>query len=168
MPNIGEPLHWHQRHLAWNAWANREVLAAIRAATTVPPRVHGVMAHIVGAERLWLRRLGHDGTVLPVWPQLSIDHIDSELRSLSADWNAWSASLDDAALARVVDYINTKGEPFSNTVADILSHASHHSAYHRGQIATLLVQSGELPAYTDYIECVRRGFLDGGWPGITG
>ncbi|HEX7878438.1 MAG TPA: DinB family protein [Candidatus Eisenbacteria bacterium] len=151
-------------NLAWNAWANRETLASLRAASHVPSRALGVIGHIVGAERLWLRRMGHDSAPLPVWPQLTIDHIDSELRSLSIDWDAWTAGLDEDSLARFVDYTNSKGESFRNTVVDILSHVTHHSSYHRGQIATLMVQAGEVPACTDYIECVRRGFLDGGWP----
>jgi len=153
-----------RRHLTWNAWANRETLNALRAASHVPSRALGVLGHIVGAERLWMRRMGHDSPVMPVWPQLTIDHIDSALRPLSADWDEWTAALDEAALAGVVDYTNSKGEPFTNTVADILSHVVLHSSYHRGQIATLLVQAGELPAYTDFIECVRRGHLGNGWP----
>jgi uncharacterized damage-inducible protein DinB len=122
------------------------------------------MAHIVGAERLWLRRMGHNSLVMPVWPQLTIDHIESELRSLAIDWRDLTAALDDPGLARLVDYANSQGESFRNAVADILVHVVNHGAYHRGQIATLLVQGGELPAYTDFIEAARRGHLDGEWP----
>ncbi len=38
----------------------------------------------------------------------------------------------------------------------MLTHTVIHSAYHRGQIETLLRQAGSAP-YTDYIHYVRRG-----------
>ena len=59
-----------------------------------------------------------------------------------------------------VEYTNSKGEPWVNAVADVLHHVVMHSAYHRGQIAGDLRAAGHEPAYTDYIEAVRRGHLD--------
>ena len=66
--------------------------------------------------------------------------------------------------ASVVMAHNTKGERWTNTVADVLTHVALHSSYHRGQIATLLGRAGEAAAVSDYIESVRRGYLEGGWP----
>jgi len=34
-----------------------------------------------------------------------------------------------------------------------------HSAYHRGQIATAMRAAGYAPAYTDFIHCIRQGFV---------
>ncbi|HEY6147556.1 MAG TPA: DinB family protein [Thermoanaerobaculia bacterium] len=36
-------------------------------------------------------------------------------------------------------------------------HVVIHGGYHRGQIAAELRAAGFTPAYTDYIEAVRRG-----------
>jgi uncharacterized damage-inducible protein DinB len=35
-----------------------------------------------------------------------------------------------------------------------------HSAYHRGQIASLMRAGGSAPAYTDFIHAVRRGLIE--------
>ena len=153
------------RDFAYNAWANREALRSLLAANTVPTRAAEVMAHIVGAEWTWLRRLGHPAPDLPVWPAQSPHECDAQLRALSSAWKECLASITAESLSREVAYTNTKGERWANTVADVLTHVALHSSYHRGQIATLLGRAGEAAAASsDYIECVRRGYLKGGWP----
>ena len=46
-----------RRQFAYDEWANREVLTAIRAAGSVNERSLQLMAHILAAERVWLERL---------------------------------------------------------------------------------------------------------------
>src|SRR5262245_34049907 len=152
------------RELAYNVWANRQAWQSLSAAKTVPPRAAEVLNHIVGAEWHWLGRLGHPNPGLPVWPAMPLAECGAQLRALSAAWQAFLAGVTEESLGREVAYTNTKGERWANTVADILTHVVLHSAYHRGQVATLLGRAGEAAAYSDYIECVRRGHLDGEWP----
>jgi uncharacterized damage-inducible protein DinB len=120
------------------------------------------MAHIVGAESEWLRRLGRPAPDLPVWPALAPEDCARFLPALSDAWGALLGGPSADDLNRIVQYTNSKGERWSNTVADIVTHVTLHSSYHRGQIATLLGRAGESVPYTDYIEFVRRGYGDGG------
>ena len=53
-------------------------------------------------------------------------------------------------------YTNSRGEAWTSTVEEILTHVVIHSAYHRGQIASDVRASGGVPAYTDYIHAVRQ------------
>lgn len=152
------------REFAYSAWANRECLRSLLAARTAPERAVAVLAHIVGAEWLWLQRLGHGSARTQVWPALPLAECEGELRELSQAWRAYLAGLGPDSLAKEIRYTNTKGEPWSNTVHDVLAHVALHATYHRGQIASLLRQAGETAASTDYIECVRRGHLARGWP----
>jgi uncharacterized damage-inducible protein DinB len=93
-----------------------------------------------------------------VWPELSLQQCEEESRKLTA---AWTAYLDAGRqLDATVGYKNTKGEPWTNSVADILTHVFMHSAYHRGQIATDMRQAGFTPAYTDFIHGVRQGLVE--------
>ncbi len=71
-----------------------------------------------------------------------------------------SASFLPAGLAETVVYKNSKGEPWTSTVEDILTHVLLHSAYHRGQIASQVRAGGEQPAYTDFIHAVRQGLIE--------
>ncbi len=78
---------------------------------------------------------------------------------MATAWRGYLADLTPAALGAETRYTNTKGERWINTVADLLTHVILHSAYHRGQIAAEVRASGAEPAYTDFVEAVRRGFV---------
>ena len=59
--------------------------------------------------------------------------------------------LNDYDLDNMISYQNTKGEIFTNSVQEILFHASNHYTHHRGQIIADLRASGIEPIITDYI-----------------
>lgn len=138
-----------QRLFAYNTWANREVIAS-------HPVSLDVLAHIIGAEQLWLGRIRVDPTHAVVWPKLTLAECAAAVDRLDAEWQR---VLDAEDRGRKVEYTNSKGERWTNTVDDILTHVVLHGSYHRGQIATLVRQGGARPAYTDYIHCVRQGLI---------
>jgi uncharacterized damage-inducible protein DinB len=140
---------------AYERWANREALRSIRAAGT-PARALKLLAHIVAAQALWLARLKGEKPPLPVWPELSAEECERHLATTSAAWEAYLDGLGDSGLSALTSYTNSKGEHWSNTAADVFLHVAMHGTYHRGQIASDVRASGHTPAYTDYIEGVRR------------
>jgi uncharacterized damage-inducible protein DinB len=156
-------LHAHfQQTTQYNAWANRQALDSLKAISEPPSKAVHILAHIVGAERLWLARIefGRSPHKWPiVWPELTLDECASALDELATQWARLLDATPAAGLTRVQNYLNSKGEPWFSAVGEIITHVTHHSAHHRGQIATLLGAAGHTPAYTDYIHAVRQGFL---------
>jgi len=150
-----------KRLFAYDAWANREALASLRAAAeALPERARRRLAHVVGAQKLWLARIEVAGGDPPaVWPDLTLDEIGAAIGDLGARWSLLVTGLDEVELARSVTYVNSKGEPWASKVGDVLMHVVLHGGYHRGQIASDLRDAGFTPAYTDYIEAVRRGWI---------
>ncbi|MBA3443268.1 MAG: DinB family protein [Gemmatimonadales bacterium] len=146
-----------RRLLQYDAWANRETLESLRKAAP-PPKSLRWMAHIVGAEFIWLARLRGETSPLAVWPELDVGACGARLEELSRRWPEY---LDDTSksITGIVSYTNSKGEVWTSTVEEILTHVPFHSAYHRGQIATDLRAAGMVPAYTDYIHAVRQGCI---------
>lgn len=145
-----------RRLIDYDSWANRETLGALRR-TTAPARSLRWMGHIIGAELLWLARLQGRPPSLPVWPDLSVNDCAQQLGQVS------SALLESAVasqLDRRVAYTNSKGEAWTSTVEEILTHVVIHSAYHRGQIASDLRAAGQEPPYTDYIHAVRQRLIE--------
>jgi len=142
----------------YDAWANREFLAALQVIRTPPPRSARLLAHIVAAEWLWLNRLQGETQRLAVWPEFTVDQSREEFAPLP---DLWSRFLGSAAerLDAPARYVNSKGEPWTSTVHDIVTHVVLHSAYHRGQIATDMRAAGFDPPYTDYIHATRKGLL---------
>jgi uncharacterized damage-inducible protein DinB len=118
------------------------------------------MAHILGWLRLWLARLHQEPPALPVWPNLDLEACAAELPGLLADWMRYLEDLDDDGLSDGVAYRNSKGEFWTSTAGDILTHVVLHGGYHRGQIAAAVRAAGGEPAYTDFIHAVRTGLVD--------
>lgn len=149
-----------RRQFAYDAWANREVLAGLRTSAQPAPRPLQLLSHILSAERLWLERIRKQPQTLPVWPDFTFEQCQSQIDGLAQMWREFLAQLPPAALAENVSYKNSKGEPWTSTVEDILTHVLLHSAYHRGQIASQVRAGGEQPAYTDFIHAVRQGLVE--------
>jgi uncharacterized damage-inducible protein DinB len=149
-----------QRMLAYDDWANAEVVAAIRAPGAPPPRALRLFSHIVGAGWVWLSRLKPGGETMAVWPELTLDRCEAELPKLRRAWLDTLSGLGADRLEQPIAYTNTKGEPWRSTVQDIVTHVVLHAAHHRGQIATEMRVAGRVPASTDFILCTRMGFLD--------
>lgn len=148
-----------RRLLRYDIWANRETLRSL-SRSPAPPKSLRWLAHIVGAERLWLARLREEPQPMPVWPELDVQGCADGLEDLSRRWADYLRDDIPARLSDSVSYTNSKGEAWTSTVEDILIHVTIHSAYHRGQIASDLRAAGLEPAYTDYIHSARQGLIE--------
>jgi uncharacterized damage-inducible protein DinB len=155
-------MQYFRRQFCYDAWANGEAFSAIKAASNPLniDRPLKVLAHILSAERLWLERLRQQTQSTPVWPESGVTQSEAQMAEVHRLWRDFLFELPDAQLSQSANYKNSKGEPWSSTVQDILTHVLLHSAYHRGQIAILLREAGANPAYTDFIHAVRQGFIE--------
>ncbi len=148
-----------RREFAYDEWANREVLKAIRASGGATERSLQLMAHIVAAERVWLERLKQQPQSVPVWPKPDLEQCEAEASELGRLWLEFLDLITAGDVAQSISYRNSKGEEWTSTIVDILTHVVMHSAYHRGQIASHMRASGQTPAYTDFIHGVRQGLI---------
>jgi len=148
----------------YDAWANRECLAAMRAAQSVSSDTIGRLAHILSAEKLWLERILKRPQSMPVWPVATIEDCVALADEMSSAWQSYLSRLGNqfapGSLDDTIEYRNSKGETWSSPVEDILMHVLFHSAYHRGQIALQMRASGAEPAYTDFIHAVRQRLIE--------
>lgn len=104
--------------------------------------------HILNAHQIWNNRIVPQQTVFGVWeihPIHDCKNIDK------TNYEHSLLILDKLDLDDIINYKNTKGEVFQNTIRDIFFHAVNHSTYHRGQIATEFKQNQLAPLVTDYI-----------------
>jgi uncharacterized damage-inducible protein DinB len=155
-----ELLDHFRRQFTYDEWANREVLAGLRASAQSATRPLQLLAHILSAERLWLERLKQQPQTFPVWPDFTLDQCEQKITELAQLWREYLAQLSPTELSKKISYQNSKGEPYTSTVEDVVTHVALHSAYHRGQIASLMRAAGEQPAYTDFIHPVRQGLIE--------
>lgn len=146
-----------RRMFIYNAWANREALASLAKAANPPMKAMRIMAHIIAADTLWYDRVVARPQTMPVWPEFTVAQCVAPLDEIMRLWQERVAGIKTDDYAMLVSYKNSKGESFTNNLGDIVTHLTHHSAHHRGQIATLLRDAGHEPAYTDFIHWVRMG-----------
>jgi uncharacterized damage-inducible protein DinB len=147
-----------RRQFSYDEWANREVLAAIRAGGA-DERSLQLMAHILAAEQVWLDRLKQQPQSVPVWPKPNLDQCDALAAELGRRWLEFLDLITAGDVCQSISYKNSKGEGWTSTIVDVLTHVVMHSAYHRGQIASHMRSSGLTPAYTDFIHGVRQGLV---------
>jgi uncharacterized damage-inducible protein DinB len=153
------------RMFAYDHWANRECLRAMRAGDDAPSGTVKRIAHILSAEKLWLERIRREPQSMPVWPEFddpnsAIKECEAMADEMAHVWRNYLNELPTGGLEENVEYRNSKGEPWSSRVEDVLTHVLMHSAYHRGQIALEMRAAGMEPAYTDFIHAVRQGFVE--------
>ena len=151
-------LDHYRKLIAYNRWANNEVLKALEKQGT-PGRTLSFMTHIVASEWLWLERLRRRPQPMPVWPDFDLAEARVQFDALEDEWNKYLEQLMEPMLDSEISYLNSKKEAWDSRIADVLTHLTHHSAYHRGQIVSALRDAGIEPPYTDYIHAVRRGLL---------
>lgn len=147
-----------RREFSYDEWANREVLHAIRAAGA-DERSLQLMSHILAAEQVWLDRLKRQPQSVPVWPKPDLGQCEAQAAELGGKWLEFLDLITAGDVSQTISYQNSKGEAWTSTIVDVLTHVVMHSAYHRGQIASHLRASGQAPAYTDFIHGVRQGFV---------
>ena len=149
-----------RRLLSYDDWANREVIAGLNKIELPPPKSVKLLAHIAACERLWLGRMKYEHQPLPIWPDFTVRESAAEIAAMPARWHDFLDHLPAEGLAAGISYKNSKGQSWTSSIQDILMHVVMHSAYHRGQIATDMRDSGHEPAYTDFIHGVRTGLIE--------
>jgi len=148
-----------RREFSYNSWANQEVINAIASAGGQDTRSLQLMSHIFAAERLWLERLKQQPQSTAVWPEFDMKRCQEQLDELSKLWKQHLELITAGDVAQTVSYKNSKGESWTSSIVDVLTHVVMHSAYHRGQIASHMRESGKTPAYTDFAHAIRQGFV---------
>jgi uncharacterized damage-inducible protein DinB len=110
------------------------------------------LAHLVAGRRRWLCRLEGRDDLPPLFPQATdLAELPAILADTEANWTAYLARLDDAELARTVEWIGHDGAPCRWNVEGALTQLFGHAWYHRGQIAQLVAELGGQTVDTDYI-----------------
>ena len=86
------------RLFRWGHWANLESLESLRRSGG-PPQAIRWMAHIAGAELLWLARLRDEPPAVPVWPDYDLADCAARLEQSGAAWAAHLAGLTEDDLS---------------------------------------------------------------------
>ncbi len=133
-------------------WANLKVLEAIMLAEKCPPKAIELFSHTIAAQRIWLDRIYGNTSEVKVW-----EVFDKEimLELLEINFADILKTIDSQDINQLISYQNTKGEHYTRTISQILTHLPLHSTYHRGQIILVLKANLATVPATDFIYFVQ-------------
>lgn len=151
------------RHLlAYTMWADRQHLQALAALPaehltvdtgTSFGSVLGTVAHLLGSEQVWLGRFL--GAPLERYPEVDdfpdLTTVQAGFEELWPQMEFFLAGLGSEQLELDLSWVSRSGNSYRRPLWQALVHMSHHSAYHRGQLTTMLRQLGHGAPSTDLI-----------------
>jgi uncharacterized damage-inducible protein DinB len=139
----------------YEMWANARILDSIAQLRETDEKILDLMAHILLVQMVWYSRIA-GVTAPPVWEKKSFQQIKDICEVNKKILTPFIEKQTKDILNSEVNYKNTKGEKFSNTVIQILTHLFNHSTYHRGQIVERLKGKLSQMPVTDYIVFLRE------------
>lgn len=129
----------------------------------------GTLNHIAVADSIWLHRFARHRARFSTLQNVAALPRPSSLRdTLATELNelqiyrrkldeliiAWAAELKPEDLLASLRYTNMAGVENTKTFGDLLLHFFNHQTHHRGQVTTLLFQSGIDVGVTDLLTLV--------------
>ncbi len=115
--------------------------------------IHETLAHMLWVEELWFERWQgnlFDKTFNPAYYP-TIKFIEHRFFEIFSKQILFFDELIEDGENKKISYVNFGGETWEYSLLQMVEHLMFHSAYHRGQLATMLRQLGKVPPKTDYL-----------------
>ena len=139
----------------YEKWANAKILDALSQLQETDEKSLDILAHMLLVQMVWYSRIAGI-TDPPVWAKKTLEQCKEMYTVNNKILSPFMAQLTDDSLRKDIEYKNTKGQKFTNTSAQILSHMFNHSTYHRGQIVERLKSKIPQMPVTDLIAFMRE------------
>jgi uncharacterized damage-inducible protein DinB len=147
----------------YNTWANELICDyVLKASDNVDstiessfPSLRKTLYHLWDAQVIWITRL--NGESLKGFPSRDFTgSLEEACKGLNESSKQITSIVDKTDKEKVITYNNLEGKLFSSTVEEIVTHVVNHGTYHRGQLITMLRQSGfKDVGSTDFIRFCR-------------
>ena len=177
MDHSADALLANYRFLArYNSWFNDRLYDACGQLPDAERRrdrgaffhsIHGSLNHILWADRLWLGRFVAQGCASPALAGELLELPEGAVHGtvIHDDWaqlraarsaldqaiEQWVRDMPPGFLLLTMRYANTKGVRREHPAWQAMTHFFNHQTHHRGQVTTLLTQSGIDVGLTDLI-----------------
>jgi uncharacterized damage-inducible protein DinB len=152
-------------HLDYHNWASRRLLDTVAQLTpeeqardfkTSDSNVINTLAHVFGADRLWLARIhGEFPTTLLGPGDRELDAFTKKWPGVLEGWKQYVAPMTDQEVQAKISYRDMAGNPYQQPLWQILLHVVNHGTHHRGQVSGFLRAMGHQPPPLDLIAFYR-------------
>ncbi len=133
----------------YNFYCNKKLIEECNKMESVPQRSSELFSHILNCHHIWNHRILQK---TPEYGVMQLQHLkdwaDIHYENQRSSFEIIT-NTDDFEIR--LDYENSEGRLFTNTVKDMLFHVINHSTHHRAQIAVDFKNNGIDPLTLDYI-----------------
>lgn len=140
-----------ENYTAYNLWANTKLIDVMKGLDTSLldkevkssfPSLRKTAHHIWFAEEIWYTRLnGHSPSSLSE-PGNNFSAFSDQLLARSRSFVELARGKEEDYFAQLCSYKATNGDAYTNAHWEMIMHCMSHSAYHRGQLVTILREVG--------------------------
>jgi uncharacterized damage-inducible protein DinB len=148
--------------LAFHQWRQEQIGTLLRSVDTeyFSKQLSGsfgslfiVLKHLIWAEKVWLGRVKPN--VVAMMRDVTPSELVEEWENVTRQWVEVVQNASEADFDTVIEYSDTKGNAYSNTLFEIILHFVDHSTYHVGQMMNAIRAFGLEPVSTNYIHYLR-------------
>ena len=142
-------------HLLYNYhyWRSARILQSCEALTpgqwnqALAPSwgsIHALLAHMVGAERIWLDRWKGVSAkaLLPAESIPTLADVHLTWKQVEDEMRAFIDQCSDEHLEADLKYTNTSGITYSFPLGELMVHVVDHGTHHRGELVAMLTILG--------------------------
>lgn len=141
---------------AFDRWANRETLGALRTLTDEPSDELGhLLRHTLSATDNWLSSVNDTEPSGQDEPH-SLDAIATYLEHIEARTTAFVKAVSDARLRDGFELRNPARVRFPIVVGDVMQHVILHGVEHRAQIMYEVGERGGQPVELQYVQFISE------------
>jgi len=133
----------------YNFHCNKKLIELCSSREDITEKSIKLFSHLLNAHHIWNSRILGKISELEVWQIHAVTDwgdIHYENQRSSFDITSHADDFDSR-----IDYENSEGRLFTNTLQDILFHIINHSTHHRGQVLMDLRQNNIEPLPLDYV-----------------
>ncbi|SIQ09031.1 DinB family protein [Maribacter ulvicola] len=133
----------------YNFHCNKKLIEHYSAINTVPTESMRLFSHILNTHHIWNARILNEPVGFEVWQEHDVKdwaniHYENQRSSFNIVTNAGNFD-------KHIDYENSEGRQFANSLKDILFHIINHATNCRGQINVDARSNDETSICLDYI-----------------
>ncbi|MBO1514519.1 DinB family protein [Metabacillus bambusae] len=146
---------------AYHKWATLKVIHHVgqlpeelytQKIKSVFPSINDTFKHMVEVDEIWFSRL--KGMEIANRQFLKREDLLVQYENLLTNFEDFLKGEED--FGRIIQYCNSGGEIFKNTVYELVQHVVNHGTYHRGNLSAMLRQINSQTVATDYIYFLRE------------
>lgn len=113
----------------------------------IPEEPQKLFSHMLNAHQVWNSRILKQ-------PSFQVWQFNSPANYKPIDGQNYADTLrilQEKDLSEALQYVDSRGNAYTNTAQQILFHVNNHFTYHRGQLASRFKALGLTPMISDYI-----------------